>query len=199
MAGPCRVRHPRATAVAPAWGPEGQPASPWVCRGGVMHHRGRRAALPGTLPATHRSEARSQTANTPHSLAAQGPGRKQSLFYSAESARFSSPREWEQIPAVAMGDCAGTAATPLSPGGVLVPLQGLFLQGSHNNPWVVSRGLGRLLSIQPVTLGQPSFRATCDPDLDPSSASEGPHWQRQAPGSHFLLRRFGQGKVALGS
>lgn len=60
------------------------------------------AVLPGTLPTEQ--QAGGQTANTPHFLAAQGPGWKQSLFYSAETTHFASP-----CPAGSGGGCRGVA------------------------------------------------------------------------------------------
>ena len=71
--------------------------------------------LPGTLPTDQ--QAGGQIANTPHFLAAQGPGWKQSLFYSAETTRFA-PRALQGVGVGTVGRQASscTLLSPLRPG-----------------------------------------------------------------------------------
>lgn len=85
--------------------------------------------LPGTLPTDQ--QAGGQIANTPHFLAAQGPGWKQSLFYSAETTRFA-PRALQGVGVGTAGRQASfcTLLSPLRPGWARAPSPGGESEGA---------------------------------------------------------------------
>lgn len=106
--------------------PPGAPgrASPGLRGAGPNRDRVCSLVLPGTLPTDQ--QAGGQIANTPHFLAAQGPGWKQSLFYSAETTRFA-PRALQGVGVGTVGRQASfcTLLSPLRPGWARAPSPGV--------------------------------------------------------------------------